>query len=286
MGDRRIRDVDHWNCVKLRKGSSGPEVFSKLCALAAKVHVLCVFCRRFNYPGNARTIAERTGEQTLIKTLVIDDDFRVAGIHAARVARVDGFECVGQVYSAAAAREAIERLNPDLLLLDVHLPDEDGISMLRSLQAAGTDVDCIIITAAQDLATVKSAMTSGAVYYLVKPFSFDRLRTQLEAYRNWRQELDSASTADQATIDGLYTARSAGVRTAAPAPRLQPTMQKALDAVRAAGGPISAAQIAEQLGVSRPTAQRYLSVLERKGLLVLDLTYGSTGRPLNSYTVS
>lgn len=222
----------------------------------------------------------------MIKTLVVDDDFRVAGIHAARVARVDGFECVGQVYSAAAAREAIERLNPDLLLLDVHLPDEDGISMLRSLQAAGTDVDCIIITAAQDLATVKSAMTSGAVHYLVKPFSFDRLRTQLEAYRNWRQELDSASTADQATIDGLYNARSAGVRTAAPAPRLQPTMQKALDAVRAAGGPISAAQIAEQLGVSRPTAQRYLSVLERKGLLVLDLTYGSTGRPLNSYTVS
>ncbi len=222
----------------------------------------------------------------MIKTLVVDDDFRVAGIHAARVARVDGFECVGQVYSAAAAREAIERLNPDLLLLDVHLPDEDGISMLRSLQASGADVDCIIVTAAQDLATVKSAMTSGAVYYLVKPFSFDRLRTQLEAYRSWRQELDSASTADQATIDGLYNARSAGVRTAAQAPRLQPTMQKALDAVRAAGGPISAAQIAEQLGVSRPTAQRYLSVLEQKGLLILDLTYGSTGRPLNSYTVS
>ena len=54
----------------------------------------------------------------------------------------------------------------------------------------------------------------------------------------------------------------------------------------AARGPVNAAEIAEQLGVSRPTAQRYLSTLERKGLLVLDLTYGSTGRPLNSYTVS
>jgi len=62
-------------------------------------------------------------------------------------------------------------------------------------------------------------------------------------------------------------------------------MQKALDAVRAAGAPVSAAEIADQLGVSRPTAQRYLSVLERKGLLILDLTYGTTGRPLNSYTV-
>ncbi|MEE9094786.1 response regulator [Pseudarthrobacter phenanthrenivorans] len=222
----------------------------------------------------------------MIKTLVVDDDFRVAGIHASRVARVEGFECVGQVYSAAAAREAIGRLAPDLLLLDIHLPDEDGLSLLRSLQAAGTQVDCIVITAAQELATVKSAMASGAVYYLVKPFGFERLRTQLEAYRRWREELDSVSTANQATIDNLYKARLAGIKAAAPAPRLQPTMQKVFDAVRAARKPVNAAEIAEQLGVSRPTAQRYLSALERKGLLVLDLTYGSTGRPLNSYTVS
>ncbi|WP_284978048.1 response regulator [Arthrobacter sp. fls2-241-R2A-200] len=221
----------------------------------------------------------------MIKTLVVDDDFRVAGIHASRVDRVDGFECVGQAYTAASAREAISRLAPDLLLLDIHLPDEDGLSLLRSLQASGNPVDCIIITAAQDLATVKSAMTSGAVYYLVKPFGFERLKTQLESYRKWRQELESASTGNQATIDSLYNARSAGVKPAAPVPRLQPTMQKVFDAVRTAGGPISAAEIADQLGVSRPTAQRYLSSLERKGLLVLDLTYGTTGRPLNSYTV-
>ncbi|MDQ6754411.1 MAG: response regulator [Actinomycetota bacterium] len=221
----------------------------------------------------------------MIKTLVVDDDFRVAGIHAARVAKVDGFECVGEVHSATAAREAIARLKPDLILLDVHLPDEDGLSLLRSLQAAGSQVDCIIITAARDLATVRSARSSGAAYYIVKPFSFEQLRTQLEAYQRWRQELESASTASQATIDRLYHARSAGVRTA-PAPRLQPTMQKTLDAVRAAGGPVGAAEIADQLGISRPTAQRYLGALEHKGLLILDLAYGSTGRPQNSYTVA
>jgi response regulator of citrate/malate metabolism len=221
---------------------------------------------------------------SLIKTLVIDDDFRVAGIHAAHVAKVDGFECVGQAYNAASAREAIARLGPDLLLLDVHLPDEDGLSLLRSLQAEGTPVDCIVITAAQDVATVRSAMTSGAVYYLVKPFSFDRLRIQLEAYRTWREELEATSTANQDTVDSLYNSRSVPASPTVRAPRLQPTMQKVLDAVRSAGGPVGAAEIADQLGVSRPTAQRYLGALERKGLLVLDLTYGGTGRPLNSYT--
>jgi response regulator of citrate/malate metabolism len=222
----------------------------------------------------------------LIKTLVVDDDFRVAGIHAARLAKVDGFECVGEAHSAATAREAIARLAPDLLLLDVHLPDEDGLSLLRSLQAAGTEVDCIVITAARDLATVRSAMSSGAVYYLVKPFSFDQLKAQLEAYRAWRRELASSSTANQATVDSLYNMRSASVRPATPAPRLQPTMRKVLDAVQAASGPIGAAEIATQLGVSRPTAQRYLSALERKNLVVLDLDYGGTGRPANSYTIA
>lgn len=221
----------------------------------------------------------------MIRTLVVDDDFRVAAIHAARLGRVDGFECVGEVYTAAAAREAIDRLAPELLLLDVHLPDEDGISLLRSLQAAGSQVDCIIITAARDLATVRSAMSSGAVYYLVKPFSFDQLRIQLEAYRRWRDELASSARGDQATVDSLYNLRRAVVQPPAGlTPRLQPTMQKVFDAVRSSPKPVGAADIAEKLGVSRPTAQRYLGALERKGLIDLDLAYGTTGRPINSYT--
>lgn len=221
----------------------------------------------------------------MIRTLVVDDDFRVAAIHAARLGRVDGFECVGEVYTAAAAREAIDRLAPELLLLDVHLPDEDGISLLRSLQAAGSQVDCIIITAARDLATVRSAMSSGAVYYLVKPFSFDQLRIQLEAYRRWRDELASSARGDQATVDSLYNLRRAVVQPpAGPTLRLQPTMQKVFDAVRSSQKPVGAADIAEKLGVSRPTAQRYLGALERKGLIDLDLAYGTTGRPINWYT--
>ena len=137
---------------------------------------------------------------------MVDDDFQVAGIDAARVGNVEGFGCVGQASTAAAAREAIAHLHPELLLLDVHLPDEDGLSLLRSLQLAGTQIDCIIVSAARDLATVRSARASGAFYYLVKPFSFDQLRTVLEGYQRWRQELDPASAVDQASIDDLYNA--------------------------------------------------------------------------------
>ena len=58
-----------------------------------------------------------------MRTLVVDDDYRVAKIHAAYVARTEGFEVAGQAHSAAEAMSAVEALQPDLVLMDVYLPD-------------------------------------------------------------------------------------------------------------------------------------------------------------------
>jgi response regulator of citrate/malate metabolism len=218
----------------------------------------------------------------VIRTLVVDDDYRVARIHAARVAKIDGYECVGEAHTAAEAREATVRLKPDLLLLDVYLPDEDGISLVRSLQSEGEKVDAIMITAARDIETVRAALRGGAVYYLVKPFSFEQLQTQLAAYRAWRHEAGSRAVADQAAVDQLFSLRNA-LPPAPPGRRLPPTMQKVLDSVQNAGQPLSASDISEHIGISRPTAQRYLSELESKGHIQLHLVYGSTGRPINTY---
>ncbi len=62
-------------------------------------------------------------------------------------------------------------------------------------------------------------------------------------------------------------------------------MQKVLNEVAAATEPVGAAEIALHLGMSRPTAQRYLTELERRGVVDLTLEYGSTGRPVNSYVL-
>lgn len=226
----------------------------------------------------------------MIRVLVVDDDFHVARIHAACVARVDGFECVGQAHTAADARRAVAELRPDLLLLDIYLPDEDGLSLLRSLHALdGGAPACIVVTAARDLRAVRSAMQAGAAYYLVKPFGLGALRDQLQAFRRWRDAAGAAGEAggatSQATIDQLY-----GLLHAPPpshpdpaGPRLAPTMLKVLDTVRAATEPVAAADVAQVVGVSRPTAQRYLADLERRGLVELHLDYGTTGRPTHRY---
>jgi response regulator of citrate/malate metabolism len=222
----------------------------------------------------------------MIRTLVVDDDYRVARIHATSVDRVDGFVCVGEAHSAAEARAALADLQPDLLLLDVYLPDEDGLSLLRSVNVPGQrTVDCILVTAARDVGTVRTAFHIGALRYLVKPFGFAQLREQLNAYRSWKERIEVGGEADQAKIDSLYDLlRGPGT---APTGRreLPPTQRLILAAVRTAPEAVGAAEIAERVGVSRPTAQRYLADFERSGVLELVLSYGATGRPIHRYRV-
>ncbi|MGZ4596978.1 MAG: response regulator [Actinomycetes bacterium] len=221
----------------------------------------------------------------MIRTLVVDDDFRVAKVHAASVNRVEQFEVLGEAHSSAEAMSMVERLRPDLLLLDLYLPDGHGLELMRELgqRALTPQPDFIVITAARDIESVRRAMQLGAVYYLVKPFGFAQLQEQLTAYRQLHEGLDDVAVANQQTVDALYGFLRGPVARVADRRRLPPTMARVLDAVRAAPTELSAADVAEQLGVSRATAQRYLADLVRRGLLDLTLNYGSTGRPEHRY---
>jgi response regulator of citrate/malate metabolism len=221
----------------------------------------------------------------MIKTLVVDDDFRVAKVHAAGVGRVEQFVVVGEAHSAAETVSMVDRLQPDLLLLDLYLPDGHGLELMRELSERGPTPrpDFIVITAARDIESVRRAMQLGAVYYLVKPFGFAQLQEQLVAYRRLREGLDDVAVANQQTVDELYGLLRGPVAHVADRQRLAPTMARVLEEVKAAPAELSAADVAERLGVSRATAQRYLADLVRRGLLDLSLNYGSTGRPEHRY---
>ena len=223
----------------------------------------------------------------MIRTVVVDDDYRVAQLHAASVERVQGFTCVGVAHSAAEARESITKLKPDLLLLDLYLPDEDGLTLMSSLGAVEKRApDCIVVTAARDVESVRTAMHLGAIYYLVKPFGFAQLRDQLQAYRRWRDVVDLGGQADQDRVDKLYSLLRAPSTLASSRLGLSPTMAKVLDSVRGSSAPVGASEVAAQLGVSRATAQRHLAELLKRGLIELDLAYGSAGRPENRYHIA
>lgn len=221
----------------------------------------------------------------MIRTLVVDDDFRVADIHASFVTRVSGFEVVGSARTAAEAADAVVELRPDLVLLDLYLPDGHGLDVIRTLSARHRP-DFIVITAARDVPTVRRAMQLGAVHYVVKPFSFAQLAERLGGYRDLHQRINTigqAGEADQDQVDGLYALLRTPGSAVLPKRHSAPTLQLVRDAVRAADDDVSAAEVAAAVGISRPTAQRYLTYLANQGAVELRLRYGGPGRPEQRY---
>ncbi len=221
----------------------------------------------------------------MIRVLVVDDDYRVAHAHARCVAATDGYSVVGEAHSGAAALELIASAAPDLLLLDMYLPDCTGLELVRQISATTNRIpDFLLLTAARDVESIRAAMQLGAFYYLVKPFTVAALREQLEAYSAWTERLSQAPEGDQQDVDALYRLRGAPTRPVTPGRALEPTTARVLKIINSASTPLGSAEVAEILGASRPTAQRHLAELVKNQLINLELTYGTTGRPQHRYS--
>jgi response regulator of citrate/malate metabolism len=220
----------------------------------------------------------------VIRVLVVDDDFMAASVHRSFVERIPGFEVVGEATTGAAALELARTLRPDLVLLDIYLPDLGGLDVMRRLREREDEpVDVIAITSAKDVKTLRGAMQHGVVHYLVKPFTFDTFRERLESYAALRSRLERLQQADQREIDRLYSLLRARGESALPKGISEPTLALVANVVREADAEISAAEVSGAVGVSRGTARRYLEFLADSGTLELTLRYGAAGRPEHLY---
>lgn len=215
---------------------------------------------------------------TEIRVLVVDDDFMVARIHGGYVARVPGFEVVATAHSGADALAAVARHRPDLVLLDIYLPDMSGLEVLKALD----DVDVLVISAARDVPTVREAMRRGAVNYLIKPFTATALAERLQQYADTRRQLTAIGPeARQDDVDRLFGTPSPA--SALPKGLSPATCSLVADTLREAGRDLSAAEAAELAGLSRVSARRYLEFLCVTGRAELRPRYGTAGRPEHRY---
>jgi response regulator of citrate/malate metabolism len=220
--------------------------------------------------------------QAEVGVLVVDDDFMVARIHTQFVERTDGFRVVGVAHTGQDALDDIERLRPDLVLLDVHLPDMTGIDVIRRLRTDGNDIGVLVVTAAREADTVRAAASGGAVHYLVKPFDYEDLRVRLEAFRTAHLALSRPGAPGQQDIDALFG--SAAPTAAAILPKgLSPETADSVAAALRAAGELSAAECADVVGISRVSARRYLEHFVTKGAASVRLQYGGAGRPERRY---
>jgi response regulator of citrate/malate metabolism len=221
------------------------------------------------------------------RVVVVDDDYMVARVHSAFVERVPGCTVVGSASDGAGALRVVRELLPDVVLLDVYMPDMTGLDVLQELRASPgpeADVDVLMVTAADDAESVRRALRGGVGGYLIKPFSADELRRRLEhlvAVRRRLTELPDRPGSAQSQVDRLVTPglpQDAGEQL----PKgLSPETTELVQRVLRDAGPdgLSATECAERTGLSRVSARRYLEHFSRTGGAEVSARYGGTGRP-------
>lgn len=223
----------------------------------------------------------------MINVLIVDDDFMVAKVHSAFIQRTPGFAVVGLAHTGAQALAETARLQPDLVLLDIHLPDINGLDLMARLRETAPELDVLVISAAREVETVRRALRGGIVHYLIKPFSQSDLQERLEHYRNAYQGLDQAKdVAEQADVNRVFglerTERGERTEIRLPKGCSAETLRRVVDVLQAAEADLSAAEVADLLGTSRVSARRYLEYLHDEARVGVRLKYGA-GRPERRY---
>jgi two-component system OmpR family response regulator len=121
-------------------------------------------------------VAEKTPEARL---LVVDDEPSIRELLTASL-RFAGFEVTAAADGAQALRQA-ERVRPDLIVLDVMLPDMDGFAVTRKLRERGREIPILFLTARDETSDKVTGLTVGGDDYVTKPFSLEEVVARIRA---------------------------------------------------------------------------------------------------------
>ncbi len=223
------------------------------------------------------------------KVLLIEDDFKVAEINAEYVEKVDGFSVTGIAKSGSEALDFLRCHNPDLILLDIYIPDVEGLDLLWGIRQEFKDIDIIMVTAAKEVAIIEEAMRGGIIDYIIKPFDFDRFEKALLDYDNKKNALANKTDIDQDVVDHLMAGpkdfqQACSSKEMLPKGISELTLRKIENITKQYKDEgITAESLGKKIGVSRITARRYLEYLVQSDELQAELKYGKIGRPERRY---
>jgi response regulator of citrate/malate metabolism len=219
-----------------------------------------------------------------LRVLVVDDDFMIAKMHGKYLDSQNGYQLVGIAYNYEQALSSISELKPDLILLDVYLPNHSGIDLLRTIRTRNLPCDIILITASKEREIVEEGFRLGVFDYLIKPFDLEHLNDSLIKYAQFRERLSSKTQLNQDTLSDLKKLR-------APKSSIHQSQKgidvKTLDRIKHCLVLQTKFQNSDEIalaaGVSRSTVRNYLIYLIEENIVEELLQYGTVGRPQRLY---
>ena len=245
------------------------------------------------------------------RVLIVEDDPMVGMINSQFVKKAEGFEVAGMCRNGQEAVDFLSTNTVDLILLDVYMPVMNGVETLKKIRAMKISAEVIMVTAANDTATIEETMHLGVHDYLIKPFTFERFFASLEKFKNRKQLLNENPVMDQSCVDNLIlhgqagaagtgsaegagssknlkggdagAARKAELPEELPKGIQRKTLSRIVDYFENNSSWSSTDMISETLGISIVTVRNYMNFLVKSKIVLEDINYGTGGRPSMLY---
>ena len=190
----------------------------------------------------------------MIRVLVVDDHAMMRDSIARLLSVTDGCEVVGTAADGRAAVEVAERLVPDVVLMDIEMPELDGIAATAEIVGHSPDVRVVMLTTFPDRERVTGALDAGAVGYLLKDAE------PVDVVRGVRAAADGLAPLAPKAASAVLAARTAR----RPAADLSEREREVLELL-ADGLPNKL--IARRLGITERTVKGHLThIFQRLGV--------------------
>jgi len=224
----------------------------------------------------------------MIKTMIVEDDPMVRQINSKFLNKVEGFSLEKAVANLSEAKEFLENNKIDLILLDVFLPNENGIDLLKWLRKNEISCDVILITADKSIDRIKDAFRYGGIDYLIKPFTFERFKESLDIFKERLNSFKNNETIEQGELDKLIL-NNKNKESRDEDLGLEKGLNKyTYNSIANELNNINAEyftteELSEKLGIAKVTVRKYLDYMSKQGTLEKIIEYGKIGRPLYKY---
>ena len=202
----------------------------------------------------------------LYRVVIVEDDPMVSLLNRTFTEKDSRFHVVQTCSDGRAALEWLSHNPADLVILDVYMPLCTGVELLRALRSQAIPVDAIMVTAANDAASVDTLLKMGVVDYLVKPFTYERFQQALDTFCRHKEAVHGQAV--RSAPKGLQESTLK-------------LIQDCLHAAPAQGLPSEA--ISKQTNLSVVTVRRYANYLVERGEACSTVNYDTGGRPCRLY---
>ena len=190
----------------------------------------------------------------MIRLAVVDDHVIVCNGLEQLLATTDDIELVGMAANGLEALDLVAELQPDVVLMDLSMPEMDGVEATRRIVAAHPNVRVLVLTSFSDQSRIMEALRAGAEGYLLKHSEPDEIAAAVRAVHEGGSPLDPKAA--RVLLDSR--------RTSADSDTLTDREREVLLLVR---GGLANKQIARKLGISERTVKAHLTnVFQRLGV--------------------